>query len=102
SQRIDRRRGVSDVQRYAISLLFFLFSLPNPKQSQEKGQGAIPALFLCLREGDGCMQNGGKALHVYAGEGRQNDLPLAAAGRMVYSGGREGEMTWRRSNFISS
>ena len=31
------------------------------------------------------MQNGGKALHVYAGEGRQNAPPLAAAGRMVYT-----------------
>ena len=52
---------------YAISLLFFLFSLPNPKQSQEKGQGAIPALFLCLREGDGCMLKSGGRLYVECG-----------------------------------
>lgn len=77
---------------------FFLSQIPNNPKKKGRAR-SLPFFYAC---GKGCMQNGGKALHVYAGEGRQNEPPLAAAGRMVYSGGREGEMTWRRSNFISS
>ena len=79
---------------------FFLSQIPN--NPKKKGRARSLLFFYACGKGTAACRMEAKRFMCMQGEERQNEPPLAAAGRMVYSGGREGEMTWRRSNFISS